>query len=377
MRISEFLFHKAARARIPLNVTMELSPVCNFHCKMCYVRKTEAQIRKEGKSLVPWERWLELAKELKAAGGLYLLLTGGEPFLYPHFKELYTELHRMGFLIMINTNGTLIDGGTLAWLREMSPYRINLTLYGGSRETYGRICGNPDGYDKAMFALRGLKELGVPTVINASMIPENACDMEKIMSVGRELKLNTRVSTYMFPPVRRDAEEEDSRFTPEESADMFMRKVMFAIEPERRTDFLRSQLCPDPSPVEEGWGDNKEEYMQCRAGRCSFWISWDGTMSACGLTPFPKTFDAFDGKLLDHWEELTEAVRKAPVLEACAGCHLRTVCKPCVATVYAESGKTEGRIPYMCRMAQCTVNLIQDYLKEHDNERGTEEETHG
>lgn len=367
MLISDFLFKKAARDRIPLNVTMELSPVCNFQCKMCYVRKTEAQIRKEGKSIIGWEQWLELAKQLRDAGTLYLLITGGEPFLYPHFKELYTELHRMGFLIMINTNGTLIDEETIGWLKDMAPFRINLTLYGGSRETYGRICGNPAGYDKAMFALRSLKELGIATVINASMIPENACDLETIMSVGRELKLNTRVSTYMFPPIRRDAEETDSRFTPEESADMFMRKVIFALSEEKRIEFLCSQICPYQTGEEENWGAHKEEHMQCRAGRSSFWVSWDGTMCACGLMPFPKTFNAFDGKVLDHWLELTDAVRTEPVLSGCAGCNMKTVCKPCVATVYAESGKTEGRVPYLCQLAQCTTDRIQNYLKEHDN----------
>lgn len=372
MLISDYLSKRAARDRIPLNATFELSPVCNFQCKMCYVRKTEAQIRREGKALRTWEQWLELAKQLHSAGTLVLLLTGGEPFLYPHFKELYAQLHKMGFLIMINTNGTLIDAETVEWLKTMAPYRINLTLYGGSRETYNRICGNPAGYDKAMFALRALKEAGIATVINASMIPENACDLEKIMTVGHELGLNTRVSTYMFPPVRRDAEETDSRFTPEESADVFMRKAMFGMDEKTRLSYFREQVCPLEPDESDSWGEHKEEYMRCRAGRSSFWVSWDGTMCACGLMPFPKTFDAFDGKVLEHWYELTEAVRGAPVLGACAGCNMKTVCKPCVATVYAESGGTEGRVPYMCRLAQCTTDRIKEYLKEHDNEQGTE-----
>ena len=368
MLISDFLFQKASRNRIPLNVTMELSPVCNFQCKMCYVRKTEAQLRKEGRSIIDWTQWLELAKQLREAGTLYLLLTGGEPFLYPHFKELYTELHRMGFLIMINTNGTMLNEDTLAWLRDMAPYRINLTLYGGSRETYDRICGNPAGYDKAIFALRSLKEIGIPTVINASMIPENAGDLETIMTVGRELHFNTRVSTYMFPPVRRDAEDSDSRFTPRESADMFMRKVIFATDMEQRLNYFRSQICPISPTDEESWGEHQEEHMRCRAGRAGFWISWDGTMCACGLMPFPKTFDAFDGKIMEHWMELTEAVRAAPVMSACSGCEMRTVCKPCAATVYAESGSTEGRVPYLCELARCTTNRIRNYLKEYNNE---------
>ena len=153
---------------------------------------------------------------------------------------------------------------------------------------------------------------------------------------------------------------------------MYMRKACFVMGEERRLEFFRSQICSLETVEEEDWGSHKE-YLRCRAGRSSFWISWDGTMGACGLMPFPKTFDAFDGNILEHWKELTEAVRAIPVMQACAGCKMRPICKPCVATIYAESGKTEGRAPYLCQLARCTVNRIKDYLKEHDDGVGTEE----
>lgn len=366
MRLSEYLFQKASVKRIPLNVGMELSPVCNFSCKMCYVRKTEAQIRAEGKALIPWDKWLELARELKEAGTLYILLTGGEPFLYPNFRKLYEGLHAMGFLIMINTNGTLIDEETMQWLKAMSPYRVNLTLYGASPETYGRICGNPKGYDRAMYALRALKEAGIPTVINASMIPENAEDMEAIADVGEELGLNTHIGNYMFPPVRRDAEETDSRFTPEESAKMYMRKAVKQWGHEgcmqRFCHFFKTR----EESNGEDWGSNQEEeHMRCRAGRSSFWIAWDGTMSACGILDFPKSYQAFDGPILDKWKELTQLVREATVMEGCRGCSLRDICNACVALINAETGTVNEKAPYLCRLAECIKEEMRAYLEEH------------
>lgn len=39
-RITDFLFNKASGRKIPLNGTFELSPECNFACRMCYVRKS-------------------------------------------------------------------------------------------------------------------------------------------------------------------------------------------------------------------------------------------------------------------------------------------------------------------------------------------------
>ena len=66
--LSDYLYQKASVKKVPLMGTFELSPVCNFSCKMCYVRKTPEQIRKEGKNLIPWEKWLELAKQCRDAG---------------------------------------------------------------------------------------------------------------------------------------------------------------------------------------------------------------------------------------------------------------------------------------------------------------------
>ena len=53
--------------------------------------------------------WIEIAKQMKEAGVLFLLLTGGEPLLYAEFREVYLALKEMGMIITLNTNGTMID----------------------------------------------------------------------------------------------------------------------------------------------------------------------------------------------------------------------------------------------------------------------------
>ncbi len=138
-RISKFLFAKAAKNRIPLSGTFEISPCCNLNCRMCYVRKSHKEVQEFGGEKTV-EQWLEIARECRDAGMLFLLLTGGEPFLYKDFRRLYTELKKMGFMISINTNGTLIDEKVVEWLKKDPPYRMQITLYGGSNETYERLC---------------------------------------------------------------------------------------------------------------------------------------------------------------------------------------------------------------------------------------------
>ena len=103
--------------------------------------------------LVDADRWLTLAEQAKNAGMLYLLLTGGEPFLHPQFRQILEGLHKMGLVISINSNGTLIDEATVAWLKNCPPVRINISLYGASDTTYARLCSNPKGFTQSYFYL--------------------------------------------------------------------------------------------------------------------------------------------------------------------------------------------------------------------------------
>ena len=82
---SNYLFSKASHMNIPLGATFELSPICNLNCNMCYVRMSKKQVDELG-GLKTADEWLDMARQCKEAGSLYLLLTGGEPFFYKDFK---------------------------------------------------------------------------------------------------------------------------------------------------------------------------------------------------------------------------------------------------------------------------------------------------
>ena len=383
--LTDFLYAKAAKNKIPFGGAFELSPVCNFRCKMCYVRKTSQQLEASGQHLHDWKEWLELARKAKEEGLFYLLLTGGEPFLYPHFRELYEALHDMGLLLSINTNGSMLDEETIAWLKKKAPTRVNITLYGCSEETYGRICGNPSAFPKVVKAIKDLKAAGIPVVMNASMIPENACDLEGIIDFGKSMEINTRMATYMFPPVRRDQEESDSRFTPKESAMLYLRKQRHLLGERHYLSFLKKNMAileedqkkwkeekqsvdkaktnEEKQSVDKAKADKKlpdhKEYMTCRAGRSSFWVSWDGNFTACGITSFPKVYqDIFTRDFKKAWLELTELTRHTPVLKECYQCENRTLCKPCAAILDAETGSVNRKSEYHCQMTEELIRLI-------------------
>lgn len=364
MSIKDYLFRKASLMRIPLAGTFELSPVCNFSCRMCYVRKTAKQLEKEGHRLYSIEQWIKLANECKEAGMLYLLLTGGEPFLYPEFKILYEKLHSMGLLLSINTNASLIDDSIIEWLKDYAPANINVTLYGASEETYEKICGNGAAYKKVQENIRKLKDVGIFVSINASMIPENADDMEKIIHFGKKYDIPVRVGTYMFPPVRRESEESDSRFTPEEAGEMGVLKYYYELDEDGFREVGKKMLSTlkQEDEMENVWGYGPET-MKCRAGRSTFWVSWEGKMSACGIMDFPIVQYPFENDFEKCWLNLTEAVRTKTVLKECAGCPKKEICHPCAAIISTETGDVNKKAPYLCEMSDASLNCWKRMLE--------------
>ena len=108
-QIKQVLTARAAGKKVPISGAFELTPRCNFRCKMCYVRLDPEQMAPIGRERTA-AQWLQLGRQAREAGLVFLLLTGGEPFLRPDFEEIYTGLTELGLSISINTNGSLLDG---------------------------------------------------------------------------------------------------------------------------------------------------------------------------------------------------------------------------------------------------------------------------
>ena len=126
---STYIHAKGAALGMPVAGNFELTGRCNFGCKMCYVHNSD------GSDELSAEQWIEIGRQAAEKGMVFLLLTGGEPFLRKDFKEIYLALKKLGLLISINTNGSLIDDEMFDFLTENPPLRMNISLYGSSNET--------------------------------------------------------------------------------------------------------------------------------------------------------------------------------------------------------------------------------------------------
>ena len=357
---SQLLFAKAGSRGVPLSGTFELTPRCNLDCRMCYIHRREndaAALRQEATA----SEWLALAEECCRAGTLLLLLTGGEPLLRPDFREIYTGCKRMGLMVSINSNATLLDGKMVELLAADPPSRVNITLYGASAQTYGALCGDAGAYERAVRAILALQSAGVLVKLNCSVTPYNRQDAEKIYAFAHEHQLPVQAASYMFPPVRACEHGcyAPDRLTPEQAAAEKIRYDRSRFTPEQLRErwgaLLKGEAVADPD------GECQElptERIRCRAGSSTFWVTWDRQLRPCGMMTEPGV-PLSAGSFGEGWRTLRSLREGIMVPARCSACAMANACDQCAAVCFAESGSYTAVPQYMCAQTRSFLEQIR------------------
>lgn len=335
-----------AQSGTPLNGTFELTPRCNLRCKMCYIHRPELLSPEQG--LLPLSFWLELAAQIRALGTLVLVVTGGETFLYPEAEVLLEALRTRGFLISLNTNGTLLDQRRLDWLAELRPAKVNLSLYGASNETYAELCGCPDGFDRVRAAIDGLLERGLNVCLNGTLTRENRVDVPAMAAFASARGLALHSTAYLFPPGRYGLRDCPSQLNPAEAADATLElerlqlgKTAFLAQCAAQAERLRSR---SPGGFQGGEGCGRSN---CLGGRNSFAVSWDGQLMPC-VSNGGLRISLKDRSFAEAWALLRAGVEALPLPKDCESCPWAAVCNACPATLYNETGAFDRLADYPC-----------------------------
>lgn len=354
----------AAAKSVPINGSFELLPLCNMNCKMCYVRLSREEMEQKGR-LRTADEWLSLAEQMQKAGTLFLLLTGGEPLMYPDFKKLYLGLKKLGVFITVNTNGTLLNEERADFFAANKPRRINMTLYGADEKAYSDLCRYPGGFERTMNALKLLKERNVPVKINFSATRDNVSFLDEIYKIGKELDMLVETDTYMIPALKeRDLPiSEQSRLEPEQAAATRLAIMRYDRTPEMAHEYIDAVL----KLIEEN--NNYPDGVSCLAGNCGFTVNWRGEMKPCVTFDEPAV-SVFDVGFDEAWRQISQKTKEFRLNPKCVSCKNRILCPVCVATAKLETGSYDGVPEYLCRYAKETVRLFREEQKKYKNESG-------
>jgi len=332
------LHRRAAKRRQPVNGVFELTERCNLACRMCYVRQAPGDAARRTKELSAVV-WLELARQAVDNGMVFLLLTGGEVFLCPDIFELYTPLTRLGLILTLITNGTLITNAVAARLAEAPPSRTEITLYGATAATYEAVTGVRGSYARCCAGIEALIKHRVPLVLKSTLTRRNVGELEAMRQMAHAWGLPFSASWLLSK--RRDgaqSEVEDCRMSAAECV---------ALE---ATDRASASEWTEAALRESSLGNDHNFY--CQAGKAAFVVNPLGEMSACINLLFPAARPLEIG-FRAAWEQVQHFVDQAPPLaQTCLACDACAFCPRCPAWSQLETGTLTEPVPYLCEIAR-------------------------
>lgn len=340
-----------------LVANFELTARCNLQCKMCYVCRPANDKATKDKELTT-DQWIRIAEEARDAGLLFLTLTGGEVFLREDFKTIYEKLAKLGFIIKIYTNGTLMTPDIIDWLATMPPKEVSITLYGTSRETYRKVTGNAGGFDKAVQAIDALQKKGIRTEIKTTVVKGNMDEYKQFVDFAEKRKTRIGVVNYVSP--RREGCHTDplgNRLSPQE----LFRYERDITDYHQQVNAEQGEIFPvrrrsDNTDDMEVTDELLEEFVpddafRCLAGKCGAWLTWDGRLTTCGLLEIPEA-NPLENGFMSAWEDIKRKCLLIPVCKECLECQNRSYCDYCPAKLYRETGHYDKPAPYLCELAR-------------------------
>lgn len=281
---------------------LELTAACNSKCLHCY---SESGPSRKDLDLVPHQRWIELIEEAKEAGATAIQLIGGEPLLYPKWRDLVIKAHQTGYeYIEIFTNATLVDDSCIEFFKE---YNVNVatTIYADNASVHDSITQHPNSFNKTLTAINKLLENKIPLRIASIIMKANEQEVPNILKFYEKLGMTDAYPDVVRPTGRGD----DQHLLPEV--------------------FKKPPITP-PFYTDEFSFHASQDYCQCLAGKIAITSTGDvipcifARNQICGNILTHSLADILiDHPLQQCWRTTKNQIQK------CKDCEYRYACTDC------------------------------------------------
>lgn len=324
---------------IPLNVTMELTQECNFHCGHCYnfdrtsLSKSPNQERSLGV-----DRWKEIIDEVRSVGCFYICFTGGETLTVSFLDELIAYAKNRGASIRIKTNGSLLSELRAKKLKELGVDDIEFSLYGGTPGTHDRFTATKGHFEKVLAALDYAKKYHLNPVCNIILHKDSIKEYSKMISLLKKRDLAHQTAFDLSTRYDGTDGSLDYRITVKDIEELFRSREGESLLPKR----------------------NLTGNIQCSCARSNCGIGFDGSVYPCIGAPI------LAGSLRD--QSFKEIWKNSPIFSRirelkledykdCQDCEDREYCQRSSGLIYSNTGNYTGSEEQTCEMAALVKNM--------------------
>lgn len=350
INLSEHNVELWKKNRVPLSVTFEITPRCNFRCIHCYLGRHRDEVQELSTEQIKY-----ILDELAENGTLFVTFTGGECMLRKDFPELYVYAKRKGFMVCVFTNAYTLNDRLFQLFEKYPPFFVDISLYGASNETYKTVTGVANGFDRVMANLKELKRRNIEFGIKTPLFKQNIDDYEAMCEICRDLDVKYRFSFALTPTL--DKEDYPVRF-------MVSPETMIRLE---SADPVYREMGENYAAITNEWGEAYDagEFVPlyiCAPGVNDVFINYKGEAMPCA------SFRSEAQSILEkHFSEIWKDYARFKLIPAsasykCMRCESRYYCKICPADQLQYHGDAEKIDLMACAHAHARYRLYKQHM---------------
>jgi radical SAM protein with 4Fe4S-binding SPASM domain len=328
------IFRKMAACHKPVRVQMELTRQCNLDCVHCMVGAGM-----EEEPGLSGDEFRRLLRQLSAAGTFHLNLTGGEPFIRPDAAELIQAVFDEGFLLTLQTNGTLMQERHVELLKSHARQvrQIGISLYSAGPAAHDAVTRTPGSHEGAVSAILALRDAGLPVVAVMALTSVNADEYDGVERFCREHGLMFQFNTLITP-------RDDGGVSP----------LALRLDADRLCRLPKPwETFMDDLPLELGdLGPDRPLSAWCSMGATSCYITAAGDVRPCSTVNIPAG-NVKSQSFEEIWlhGEIFEKIRAFRLKDfQCFECEHFPVCHPCPGLAFMEHGSFTAPAKEICRI---------------------------
>jgi radical SAM protein with 4Fe4S-binding SPASM domain len=175
-------------------VSWNLTQRCNLECAHCYMSASAgADIRSE---LTTAECRRVIAEIAAVNPNVFLILTGGEPFLRRDLFEIAASAAERRFTTVIGTNGVLLREKEAALMRQHGVLGASISLDSTDRAKHDAFRRLPGAWAGAVRASRVLTDAGLDFSLHMSVTDWNVGEVPAMIDLARTL--GAKVLNFFF-----------------------------------------------------------------------------------------------------------------------------------------------------------------------------------
>jgi radical SAM protein with 4Fe4S-binding SPASM domain len=333
----------------PLLVAINLTRRCNLACAHCYL---DAGTRRSGGGAeLATAEVEEVLDGIASFGGqTMVVLTGGEPLLRPDLEAIVRHAASRGLVVVVGTNGTVLDARRVAALVEAGVAGVGISLDSLDPDHHDAFRGRPGAWARTMTAIDACRQNGLAFQIHFSVSDRNAAELDAMIEFAHSAGALVLNVFFLVCTGR------GSRFAGVSASvyDGVLRRVTLAAREETRL-LVRAKCAPhfkrmamelDPAwPITLAHG---YEAGGCLAGTRYCRVTPEGEVTACPYIETPAG-SVRAAPFAEIWRDAPMFRQlRAPMLEGrCGRCEYRRICGGCRARPLARDGALMGE-DFLC-----------------------------